>query len=200
MLYTIAHFIRDKIPWLWDILESLNSYMFSLRYGRLIKNFRFMTEHEGYEILPISDISTEALSAFFMRQPIESYRFFKPHGFDTKTLKKLQCNKAFLGYVLLDKSSKQIVGYCFNRAFVHGKAFRGRMVDINSRGHGIGTLMNLLLNEVGFYLGLHLYETVNIENIASYRSAMAASEVRIIEKLENGDLFLEILPPNSNKV
>lgn len=35
------------------------------------------------------------------------------------------------------------------------------MVDINYRGKGLGTLMNKILNEVGFGLGLRLYETVN---------------------------------------
>lgn len=54
-----------------------------------------------------------------------------------------------------------IVSYCFNRSFFHGKGFRGRMVDICYRGKGLGTIMNKQLNEVGFGIGLRLFETVN---------------------------------------
>jgi hypothetical protein len=68
-----------------------------------------------------------------------------------------------------------------------------RMVDINYRGKGLGTLMNRILNEVGFGIGLRLFETVNKDNIASYRSAMSASNVKVIEEMEDGDLYLEIL-------
>lgn len=37
------------------------------------------------------------------------------------------------------------------------------------------------------------FETVNKDNVASYRSAISASRVKVIEELENGDLYLEIL-------
>ena len=67
------------------------------------------------------------------------------------------------------------------------------MVDIDFRGKGLGTIMNCLLNEVGFGIGLRLFETVNRDNIASYKSALSASKVSVIEELEDGDLYLEIL-------
>lgn len=67
------------------------------------------------------------------------------------------------------------------------------MVDINYRGRGIGTMMNCLLNEVGFGIGLRLFETVNKNNVASYRSAISASNVKVIEEMADGDLYLEIL-------
>lgn len=103
----------------------------------------------------------------------------------------MQRNKAFLAYVLLD--GHQISGYCFNRSFFHGKGFRGRMVDIDYRGMGLGIMMNRILNKVGFGIGLRVFETVNKDNIASYRSAMSASNVRILEELDGKDLYLEIL-------
>ena len=67
------------------------------------------------------------------------------------------------------------------------------MVDINYRGRGIGTMMNCLVNEVGFSIGLRLFETVNKNNEASYKSAISASKVKVIDKMANGDLYLEIL-------
>ena len=196
MLYAIAHFLRDKMPWLWDLVDMLNSFLFSLRYGGKQKSVenRVLTIYEkesGMKIIPMSQVVTDKLVDFFARQPEEAYRFFKPHGFDAKSIKKLQRNKAFLAYVLLD--GHQISGYCFNRSFFHGKGFRGRMVDIDYRGMGWGTMMNKILNEVGFGIGIRLFETVNKDNIASYRSAMSASNVRILKELEDKDLYLEIL-------
>ena len=74
-----------------------------------------------------------------------------------------------------------------------GKGFRGRMVGIDHRGKGLGTLMNKLMNDVGFGIGLRLFETVNKRNIASYRSAMSASNVKVLEEMKDDDLYLEIL-------
>ena len=193
MLYVLAHFLRDKMPWAWNLVDQLNSVLFSLRYGHKLKKFRFMTPHKNYQIIPICNIPTDALVKFFAHQPNEAYKFFRPHGFDPKSIQRLKENKAFLAYVLIEESSGHIVGYFFNRSFFHGKGFRGRMVDINYRGRGIGTMMNCLLNEVGFSIGLRLFETVNKNNEASYKSAISASKVKVIDKMANGDLYLEIL-------
>lgn len=74
-----------------------------------------------------------------------------------------------------------------------GKGFRGRMVGMNDRGRGFGTLMNKLMNDIGFGIGLRLFETVSKDNIASYRSALSASKVKVVEELEHNELYLEIL-------
>ena len=193
MLYKLAHIIRDKFSWLWDIIECLNSFLFNIRYGKKLKIFSFTSVPEGYEVIPISAVKTERLVEFFACQPEEAFTYFKPHGFDAKSVKRLQCNKAFLGYVLLDKLNNKIAGYCFNRCFFHGQGFRGRMVDIECRGKGLGTAMNKLLNEVGFGIGVRLFETVSKDNVASYKSALSASNVRVVKELPNNELYLEII-------
>lgn len=194
MLYAIAHFLREKIPWLWELIDALNSFLFTIRYGGKLSKFKFCNIPKGFQIVLISKVSTDKLVVFFGQQPKEAYRFFHPHGFDTKSIKKLQKNKAFLAYVLLDNTNDKIAGYCFNRSFFHGKGFRGRMVDIAYRGKGLGTAMNKILNEVGFGIGLRLFETVSKENVASYRSALSASNVKIVEEMGDNELYLEILP------
>ena len=51
-----------------------------------------------------------------------------------------------------------------------------------------------LLNEVGFALGLNLFETVSTDNIASYRSALGASRIKILhENKETHELYIEII-------
>ena len=193
MLYKIAHIIRDKFSWLWDIIEYLNSFLFYMRYGKKLEDIDFKNIPEGYEITPINAIETKRMVEFFARQPEDAFKFFHPHGFDEKNIKKLQKNKAFLGYVLLDKLNNKIAGYCFNRCFFHGQGFRGRMVDIEYRGKVLGTTMNKLLNEVGFGIGVRLFETVSKDNVASYKSALSASNVRVVKELPDNELYLEII-------
>jgi hypothetical protein len=193
MLYKIAHILRDKLIWLWNIIEWINGLIFYVRYWKKLEFFSFTTVPDGYDIVPIKSIPTNKLIAFFEHQPVEAYTYFKPHGFDAKSIKLLQRNKAFLGYVLKDKKDGAIAGYCFNRCFFHGQGFRGRMVDIDYRGKGLGTAMNKILNEVGFGIGLRLFETVSKDNVASYRSAMSASNVKVVKELEHNELYLEII-------
>lgn len=193
MLYKLAHILRDKFSWAWNLIEWVNALLFSWRYGRRLKGFSFTTVPEGYDILPIREIATEKLVEFFGRQPEEAFTYFHPHGFDEKSIKRLQKNKSFLGYVLKDKENGEIAAYCFNRCFFHGVGFRGRMVDISYRGKGLGTAMNKMLNEVGFGIGLRLFETVSKDNVASYRSASAASDVKVVKEMEGNEVFLEVV-------
>lgn len=194
MLYKIAHILRDKLGWLWNIIECFNSIIFNVRYRKKLKNFSFTTIPDGYEIEPINKIPTTDLVDFFERQPKDAFMYFRPHGFDSKSIKLLKRNKAFLGYVLLNKTKGTIAGYCFNRCFFYGQGFRGRMVDVDYRGKGLGIAMNKILNEVGFGIGLKLFESVSKDNVASYRSALSASNVRVVKELPHNELYLEILP------
>lgn len=192
--YKIAHILKDKLSWLWNLIEWGNAIVFSLRYGKRIRKFSFTTIPQGYILAPLKSTQTEKLVDFFKRQSVDAFTFFKPHGFDYKSIKRLQKNKSFLGYVLIDEKSDIIAGYCFNRCFFHGQGFRGRMVDVDYRGKGLGTAMNRILNEVGFGIGLRLFESVSKDNVASYRSALSASKVRVIKELPHNELYLEILP------
>ena len=198
MLYRIAHILRDKLSWLWNIIEWLNGVIFYMRYGKRVNNLKANLNNavpEGYELVTIREFPTDDLVSFFNRQPEESYTYFRPHGFDAKSIRLLQRNRAFLGYVLRDKSNGVIAGYCFNRCFFQGVGYRGRMVDIDYRGKGLGTAMNKILNEVGFGIGLRLFETVSKDNIASYKSALSASNVKVVKELPHNELYLEIVKP-----
>ena len=195
MLYNLAHILRDKMGWLWNLIEWMNSMLFSMIFGKRLREFSFTNIPEGYEIVAMRDVTIECLILFFKHQPEEAYDFFHPHGFDRKSIKRLQTNNSFLAYVLRDSVNGQIAGYCFNRCFFHGVGYRGRMVDIDYRGKGLGTAMNKILNEDGFGIGLRLFETVSKDNIASYRSAMSASNVKVVKELPHNELYLEIVKP-----
>lgn len=196
MLYKIAHFFRDKLPFIWDLIDILNSFLFSLRYGQKLKSVEKTVllqyaEMSGMEVVCLRDVPVDKIAKFFAVQPEDAYTFFKPHGFDVKSLKKLQRNRSFLAYILMENG--EVAAYCFVRSFFMGKGFRGRMVGMDFRGRGLGTLMNKMMNDVGFGIGLRLFETVSKDNVASYRSALSASNVKIVEELEHNELYLEIL-------
>lgn len=193
-LYRIAHVFKDKLPFVWDAIEKVNEWLFWLRYRSKVKMVHVSCVPEGFNLVKMSDVPTEKIVGFFEHQPEEAFIYFRPHEFDYKSIVRLQHNKAFLAYVLEDKNNGKIAGYCFNRSFFHGKGFRGRMVDINYRGKGLGTAMNKILNEVGFGIGLRLFETVSKDNVASYRSALSASNVKVVQELPHNELYLEILP------
>lgn len=193
-LYQLAHTLKDRVPFIWDAIEKVNEWLFLLRYGGRIKHISVKKIPEGYDLVEMRNVSTDKIVAFFEHQPKEAFRFFNPHKFDNKSIKRLQKNRSYLAYLLLEKENGKIAGYCFNRCYFMGKGFRGRMADIDYRGKGLGTAMNKILNEVGFGLGLRLFETVSKDNIASYKSALSASNVRVVEEMEKNELYLEILP------
>ena len=69
------------------------------------------------------------------------------------------------------------------------------MGGIDYRGKGLGASMNKILNEVGFGIGLRLFESVSKDNVASYRSALSASNVKVVKELPHNELYLEIVKP-----
>lgn len=178
-------------------MDILNSWLFGIRFGKKLRAVEadVLSKYEaetGMKVVPMAEVDTLVLVDFFAAQPEEAYTFFKPHGFDAKSLRKLQSNKAFLAYILMD--GDKMAGYCFIRSFFMGKGFRGRMVGIDHRGRGLGTKMNRLMNGIGFGIGLRLFETVSKDNVASYRSAVSASNVKVVEEMPHNELYLEILP------
>lgn len=193
MIYWLAHILRDKLRWFWNLIERVNRMLFWIRYGKRLNNFAFTNIPEGYDIVKLSAVSTNEIVKFFEHQPDDAFTYFRPHEFDSKSIKRLQSNKSFLAYLMIDRENGRIAGYCFNRSFFHGVGYRGRMVDIDYRGKGLGTVMNKLLNEVGFGIGLRLFESVSKDNVASYKSALSASNVRVVKEMPNNELYLEIL-------
>ena len=208
MLYKIAHILRDKLPWIWDIIGIINSFLFGLRYGSKMKNIQNILSHFAkttdeagnalsYRIESLGKDNLPMLAKMFAEQPASAFDFFKPHGFDDKSLSKLIRDKSFLAHIVTvnnDDNQPVCVGYFFQRSFFWGKSFRGYMTDFRWRRKGINKLMNQCATEISSFLGLHVYGTIAPENIASMKSAQAANDVKIIETLRNGDYLVEYLP------
>ena len=204
MLYEIAHILRDKLGFVWDGLESLNSLLFGLRYRKVLRELPALLEsrttelgkqrREGLPMLTFRLASKEdaaAMACFFARQPEESYTYFRPHGFDEKTIQKLIQRTSFLTMLVLD--GEKVVGYFFLRSFVHGCGYLGKIVDADSQGQGIGKQMCLVAMDVALSLGIRMFESINYKNEASMRSSSVLKQV-IVEELDDGDLLIEDLP------
>ncbi len=196
MVYEITHFIQNRVPFIWKAVEWLNTAIFQIRYGRKISEVKgILLLYYGFS--EVDDVCIPELVQFFESQPEEAFRFFHPHSFDEKTLRKLQRRKSFLMYCVRD-SENTIVGYFFLRCFFIGKAFLGKMVDANSQGKGIGTQMCLCAMDIAQALGLRMFETISKDNIASLRSTEKVLNIRIVEELENGYLYIEDLGKKSD--
>lgn len=223
MLYEIAHIIKERFGFIWDMVEWGNATVFSLMKGNTMKKIPSVLKEcsDKYEIRLAEVTDVDGLVQFFAKQPEESFTFFKPHEFDAKVVKKVVKNKAFLTFVVMDKAGsnglngsnslkgseggnhsnssnisepKQIVGYFFLRCFVNGKAFRGKMVDKDHQRRGIAKLMGVAMTKVATTLGVRMFGSISPENYASLASAKASNEVKIHKMLENGYYYIEFLP------
>lgn len=187
MLYALAHWLRDHCPWIWETVEYINSWVFALRYGRRMKGMdTVLAHHQGafaVELLKAEDVPS--LAQFFREQPEEAFTFFHPHGFDEKTLKRLQRSRSFLAFVVKEKGV--IVGYFFLRCYFMGKCFRGYMVDYRQRNRGIAKLTSRVMTDVAAMLRIPSYGTIAPVNVASMKSQNAT----ILRQLENGDYYVE---------
>ena len=196
MVYEITHILQNRIPIMWGMIEWGNSVLTHLRYGKRKNKIKdILHSYPGFSNVDWGNIPE--LVRFFEAQPIDAFRFFHPHPFDETTLRKLQKRKSFLMYCVRDSENK-IVGYFFLRCFFIGKAFLGKMVDVNSQGKGIGTKMCLCAMDIAQALGLRMFETISKENIASLRSTEKVLNIRIVEELENDYLYIEDLGKKSN--
>ncbi len=67
------------------------------------------------------------------------------------------------------------------RSFFWGKSFRGYMTDYRWQRRGINKMMNLCATDISSLLGLRVFGTIALDNIASMKSAQTANDIHIIE-------------------
>lgn len=199
MLYKLAHILRDKFGFLWNIIEWCNAFVFALTHKNALKKIpEILKECSGQFTLRVAAPADAAsLATFFAEQPEEAFKFFKPHAFDEKTLLKIIKNKAFLTFLVLD--GEKIVGYFFLRCFVNRKSFRGRIVDYRWRNKGIAKLMGITMNKIIAVLNVRLFGSISPDNYASLQSTKAANDIRVIKTLDNGYYYIEYLPKKEQK-
>lgn len=191
MLYEIAHIVKERFGLLWDAIEWGNAEVFALMHrGEMKRIPELLAECSGrYQLWLATRDDVERMRAFFEAQPKEAFRFFQPHEFDEKGIKKVVINKSFLTFVALD--GNEIAGYFFMRSFVNGKTFKGYMVGIDHRGQGVAREMGIAMNHVARELGLRMFKSISPENPASMAVTKKVNDIKIIKTLDNGDMLIE---------
>lgn len=200
MLYEVAHFVKDKLGFLWNAVEWGNETVFTLQHTKGLKDIPEIlrkVSNDNLTVRQTTDSDVSGLVTFFAEQPEDAYTFFKPHGFDEKSLKKVLRNKSFMTFVVTEDDL--IVGYFFLRSFVNGKCFKGRMVDYRQRGKGIGKFMGIAINNIATHLGMRIYSTISPKNYASLASAKAVNDIKIVKILENGYYYIESTPKKNDE-
>lgn len=183
------------MPFIWNFIELANALSFKLLFGRKLSAIsktlsKFNKESIIYSLADIDDV--ESLAELFQRQPEDAFKYFKPHKFDKGTIRKLINNPAFI--IILAKNNSTVVGYAFLRCFANGKAFRGKLVDIEFRGRGIAKNFGIITTEIASTLGIKLFGTISKSNISSMASSKSSNEVRVIEELPDNYLLIQYLP------
>ena len=193
MLYEIAHVIKERFGFLWDAIEWGNAEVFALMHREEMKRIPdLLAECSGrYHLRLATKEDVEQMRAFFDAQPEEAFRFFQPHKFDEKGIKKAVINKSLLTFVALD--GNEIAGYFFMRSFVNGKTFKGYMVGIDHRGQGVAREMGIAMNHVAKEWGLRMFKSISPENPASMAVTKMVNDIKIIKTLDNGDMLIECL-------
>lgn len=194
MLYEVSHFIKAHVGFIWEIIEWGNSVVFALQHRKAMKRIPeiLSKNSEKFTVNEVQLADVDKLAVFFSEQPEEAFKFFKPHGFDSKSLSKLVRRNSFLMYKITD--GDEIVGYFFLRCFANGNAFKGRMVDYRRRNQGIAKQMGNVINAIVIELGLKLFTTISPENYSSLASTKAVNDIRIVRTLENGYYYIECTP------
>lgn len=187
MLYELAHTLQAKMPWIWEGVEVFNAILCGWKIGRG-RLERCMVD--GVRIADINDAGR--LADFFARQPEESYKWFRPHGFDKETMRKLLSRKSYIIYVLEEEGN--MIGYAFLRCFMNGKCFLGKMVDVNHQGKGVCTKLCEVGMDIAQKTGFRMFESINKENIGSMKASQKACDVIVVEELDNGDVLIEDRP------
>lgn len=200
MLYQISHFIIDKFPFVWHLIEWLNEKLFLLCYGRKLPEISTVLENYQviYQIQEASLKDVPKLVSFFAEQPKGSFIYFHPHGFDEKSICQLVKRRSYLLYLVLDPDNV-IVGYFFLRCFFIGKCFLGKMVDHEHQGKGIGQMMCLKAMDIATLLRMRMFETISKENLSSLYSTQKVLDTKIIKEMDNNYIYIEDFPKGTLK-
>lgn len=152
---------------------------------------------DPYRFALLEKNNADNLCEFFRKQPEEMFKYFKPHGFDIKIIRRKIADKAFITIGCFD--GDKIIGYCFIRCFFNGKAFRGKIVDIDYQGKGIAKKMGTIMSDISYSCGLRLYATISKDNLASMNSSKAVNKVVVVEELPDNYVCVQYLPLDYGK-
>jgi RimJ/RimL family protein N-acetyltransferase len=190
----ILIFIKHHLSFIWSIAEWCNGIVFSMLYKNKILDTaeRVCKEYSRNDYVfcctERADISN--LSAFFYQQPDESYRYFKPHAFDEKSLLKLWNNASFFQFIVKTPENR-IAGYFLIRFFVNRKAFVGFLVGNSFQGHGIAKQMCRIALNICWENGFRTFATVSKDNTRALAAYRRINDFTVLKELSDNYIYIE---------
>ena len=186
--------IKHNHPVIWEFVESVNGVLFRLFYGNVSARAAAVLEGNsvagcGFDLVHENDLP--GLENFLQSQTPETLKWFNPHGFDTRTLRRLFKNPAFIMMKVYQEDGGSTAGYFFLRCFFIGQAFAGLIVDPKWQNRGIGSRIWKLQSEICTECRLRMRATVSSENKSSIASCRNGTTVSGMQQLDNGYLAME---------
>lgn len=193
-------YIKHHIPFLWKVIEWLNSSLFRLLYGSRFKKSIKSVIHEfrlsGFEFRLIESNDLPGLKKLIDNQAPVRLDYFKPHKFDPKSLKNVHANPAFFMMGVFE--DEEIVGYFFLRCFWNRKCFVGRLINEPYEGQGIGRVMNNIMYNIAWKSNFHCLSTISRSNTLVMRSHANNKAINVLRELENDYLLVEFINPHED--
>ena len=184
---------KRRHPKLWSLVECINGGLFRLLYGKVEKVAGSVLEDyyaAGCTFSVVTAQDLPFLEHFLAGQDRDNLKWFNPHGFDEATLKRLFRNPSFL-MMKATGPEECITGYFFLRCFFIGRAFAGLMVDPGWQNLGIGSRMWEAEAAICKRLHLRMRATISIDNKPSIASCRNGTDVKELERLEDGYMAVE---------
>ena len=192
----LLKWIKSKLPFLWTMIQWFNGLLIKIFFGKRINTAmqRYLPQKDNncYDYRLVEHTDLPLLVDLMQRQPEGYDNFFKPHKFDLKTFNRIYKNDAFLMMGVFD--GPKAIGYFFVRFFSNKKSFRGYMVDAAYQGKGIAKTMGQIITNISTRSQFRMFATISKYNVKSMAASQAVNELKILEKMDNGDYYVEYLP------
>lgn len=191
-MVSLLIWLKHHLNFIWAIIEKTNSVLFNILWGRKIQSFIYPEFSEGVCFKSISSHEEIIqLVDFFSKQPKDAFTYFKPHGFDEKSLMKKLNDPSFM--MIGCFKNNELAGYCFLRFFFNKKAFRGKIVGVKFQGQGLAKMMGIVTTQICQMMSFRLFATISRDNVRSLASSKAVNEIRIVKELPDNYLYVEYL-------
>ena len=196
--------IKRRFPWLWRVVENVNGTFFYMRHRDILQVSEAVLEEfspAGYKFSLAIEDDASSLSDFLAEQPEDCFRYFRPHKFDEKTIRRIIKGYSYLVMKVTDAVSGKISGYFFLRCFCNNRAFAGLLVDNETRNKGIGTTIWRACSKICQRLGIRMFATIDEKNLPSLRSCDKGTEIVAKEELSGDYILVECkTKDNINKI
>jgi hypothetical protein len=197
MLVRLLIYIKHHFKFIWQVIEWLNAALFKIlcshKFNQSLADVIKQYGLPGYAFRQLTATDLDALHTLINSQAKGRLAWFKPHAFDTISLRKAFRNPAFIMMGAFDGS--RLVGYFFLRCFWNRKCFVGRLIDEPYEGKGIGRVMNSIMYNAGWSSGFRVLSTISRNNHWVMKSHANNSTMVILKELDNDFLFVEFKKP-----